>query len=71
MSLPVPSPRTSGKGFGFIIIGKSLIIIGFKMTLRSFWSSVYKISPPPLASFEMAQDIGFEYNSSFILVQRL
>ena len=27
MSLPVPSPRTSGNGFGYIIIGKSLIII--------------------------------------------
>ena len=54
MSLPVPSPRTSGNGFGYIIIGKSLIIIvvcgissykwsrvcGILHSLRSFWMTL-------------------------------
>ena len=60
------SPRADGLAFARSKRGggKSLIIIGFRMTLRSFWSSVCKISQSSLRaeghtrSFEMALVLG-------------
>lgn len=55
MSLPVPSPRTSSNGFGFIIIGKSLIIIVGCGNLLGFLGFKYYLTPLPYLAFDAYQ----------------